>query len=805
MQILEISPIADCPDDQLVRVQVKIAGIVQGVGFRPFVYRLAKTYRLAGFVRNSGGKLEIEAEGNSCDIKHFIEDLVAQAPPLAAVNNISIEYVFPTNAQKFSILQSADDKDSSLRVSVDSATCVDCLKELFDSKDKRFNYPFINCVNCGPRFTIIDRLPYDRHLTTMSDFQMCQDCLSEYRDPLNRRFHSQPNACSICGPQLTLARSNGKDLPFNGNNLSIIEATVQYLFKGNVVALKSLGGFQLMGDATNYLAVNNLRKRKIRPSKPFAVMMRDLNMVKKYCSITKEEERLLGSLQAPIVLLNKLFDSDIAENVAPNIHLLGVMLPYTPLHHLLISSFDRPLIMTSGNMSEEPIVIDNSYATKQLAGIADYFLIHDRRIAARYDDSVIRVANGYPVILRRARGYAPEPIELAYATKKPILSFGGQLKNTFCFYENNQAFVSPHIGDLVNIETMEHYENTIEKYSKLFELKEELLVCDVHPDYLSTKLAETLAIEKNIPLLKVQHHHAHIVSCMAEHNLLGPVIGIAFDGAGYGLDGSIWGGEFIIADLKTFTRYACLEPVRMPGGEQAIRDPWRMALAYINQKNYGSDFADFQQNIEKDMGFDKLNIILQQIQKGVNSPLTSSCGRLFDAISSILGICHRAFYEGQAAIELESIAMQVVKDTESLEKQISLNNSIYSYSIVENTSNQNYAAQYHVSIKNMFREIAQDKTYGKSVCSIAWQFHHTLVQIIVDVCILIREKYLIDKVCLSGGVFQNNLLLQAAELALQAQRFSVYFQQKVPANDGGISFGQAIIAAAQTNNLCGYL
>lgn len=635
---------------------------------------------------------------------------------------------------------------------------------------------------------------------------------------------------------------------------------LENLLDGKIIAIKGLGGFHLACDATNKLAVHNLRKGKNRMDKPFAVMMQDCAMAQKYCLLSMEDEQLLSSRKAPIVLLeklplerlpvgklpvekiwgeklpveklrlDKLPDCKIADNVAPGNYLLGVMLPYTPLHHILASGFAKPLIMTSANLSEEPIVIENQEALQELASIADCFVLHNRNIAARYDDSVVRVTAATPSIIRRSRGYAPEPIELACAVAKPILALGGHLKNTFCFLKENQAFISPHIADLDNIKSIDHFENTLKKYRQLFRLKEELIACDMHPDYYSTTLAEDLAKNltknltknlpenKQLPLIKAQHHHAHVVSCMAEHQLKGPAIGIAFDGTGYGTDGTIWGGEFLIAYPECFERFACLEPVIMPGAQQSIRSPWRMALAYIDNQDEADRilFKDYIASLRNLIGAAKIDIVDQQIVRRFNSPLTSSCGRLFDAVSSILGICHEACYEGQAAIELEAIAMQdksnaptttypyeIVQDAVV---QLGSNHDSIQHVITKDitkhivqASNRDFIQ--HVITKDIIKHIVQDKINGVEIKTIARKFHHTLAGIISDLCCRARIKYSINNICLSGGVFQNRLLLEASIAALEAEKFSVYFPQKLPANDGGISLGQAIIAAAQSGNL----
>lgn len=804
------------PISQTQRTGITLTGTVQGVGFRPFVYGLAKANGLVGFVRNLGGKLQIEVQGPKDNVNQFITELVDHAPPLASIKQVKQQILLAANSDNdFKILESIPDTDHWQSVPPDSATCNECLFELFDKNDRRFHYPFINCVNCGPRFTVINDLPYDRPYTSMATFPMCHQCATEYSNPLSRRFHAQPNACANCGPTLSFVGAGEKSL-INCEVPDIaLQSSLTALQKGKIVAIKGLGGFQLACDATNENAVELLRTRKARPGKPFALMMLDLAMIQKYCSVSEEEKNLLRSRRAPIVLLKALARTSIAKNIASGNYLLGVMLPCTPLHHLLSIGFGKPLVMTSANISSEPIVIDNQVAMQELSDIADYFLLHNRDIAARFDDSVTRVNLDKPVILRRSRGYAPEPIDLGYHSTKTILSFGAELKNTFCFVKGGQAFISPHIGDLNNIKTVNHFEETLAKYRHLFKLKEEVVACDAHPDYISSRIAERVADKERLPLINVQHHHAHIASCMVEHRLKGPVIGVALDGTGYGPDDTIWGGEFLIAQVDHFQRFACLEPVRMPGGEHAIREPWRMALGHIfSDVTRDPDvFQAYLDNLRLHIGSQALDLVCQQIRQRFNSPLTSSCGRLFDAVSSILGICHHSTYEGQAAIQLETVAIEE-------ERERRQPRDIYPYKIVtngmlptgdpafypaptllSNTTPHQFLANYHVSTSAMLSQIAQDNRKGVRISFIARKFHKTLAQIITDLCCRIRTNTSISTVCLSGGVWQNYLLCQDTVKLLQSKDFSVFYPEQVPANDGGISLGQSIIAAAQTGNL----
>ncbi|MCX7796724.1 MAG: carbamoyltransferase HypF [bacterium] len=741
----------------LISKKIRVYGVVQGVGFRPFVYRLANEHKLKGWVLNTSSSVEIEVEGEEESIKRFICDLQSKFPPIARIEKIEIEDSILNNYQDFFIRESKEDLGYQL-ISPDIAVCEDCLKELFNPKDRRYRYPFINCTNCGPRFTIIKDIPYDRKNTTMAKFKMCDACEREYNDPLDRRFHAQPNACPICGPKLWIEGVESEDP---------IRETIKLLKEGFIIAIKGLGGFHLTCDATNSKVVKLLRERKKRGYKPFAVMMKDLDTVKRYCYVSSEEEKLLKSPQSPIVLLRIKSLNDISKEVAPNNNYLGIMLPYTPLHHILLREIGLPLIMTSGNISEEPICQDNKEALDRLKGIADYFLLNNRDIYSRYDDSVVFVFENKLQMIRRARGYAPSPIKLPFKIRQ-TLACGGELKNTFCLTKDNYAFISQHIGDLENIETLEHFVNTIELYKRLFRVEPEVIACDMHPDYLSTRYA--LQFEETLPIVRVQHHHAHIVSCMADNSITEPVIGIAFDGSGYGIDGNIWGGEVFIADYDSFIRKAHLEYLPMPGGELAIRKPYRLAIGYlysIFKKVPNLSFLDKVSDKE-------IKVIKEQIEKGINTPLTSSVGRLFDAISSILNICNEATYEGQPAIELE-MAIENINSEE-----------YYNYKIEKDNNT------YIVKIKPLLEEVLDD--IGRIPRSnISVKFHNTVARIIVDLSILIRDETKISRVALSGGCFQNRILLEKSVDLLKKEKFKVYIHSDIPCNDGGISLGQAII------------
>ncbi|MDD5189893.1 MAG: carbamoyltransferase HypF [Dehalococcoidales bacterium] len=639
--------------------------------------------------------------------------------------------------------------------------------------DRRYRYPFTNCTNCGPRFTIIEDIPYDRPATTMKEFKMCPDCRKEYDDPGNRRFHAQPNACPVCGPRLELVDNYGRTVPTG----DAIKKAATLLKAGKILAIKGLGGFQLACDATNPQAAQLLRDRKRRPAKPFAVMMATIDDILIHCRLSAAEEQLLMSPAAPIVLVgwdNKF--SDITAGVAPGLNNLGVMLPYTPLHHLLLRETRLPLVMTSGNLSEEPIARDNEEALERLKDIADYFLRHNRDIRARYDDSVFVVENKKPVALRRARGYAPYPIHLPY-TSKQILACGAELKNTFCLTRDDHAFISQHIGDMENTETLEHYENTLELYKKLFRIKPEIVACDLHPEYLPSKYAIEYAASHNLPLVKVQHHHAHIVSCMAENGIEEPVIGVAFDGAGYGTDGHIWGGEFLVADRQKYQRAGQLEYVPMPGGALAIKKTYRMALGYIYSllgQNFPLEGLAFSK-----IPASELTIIKQQIAKGLNAPLTSSAGRLFDAVAAITGVCFEASYEAQAAIELEMRAPQ----------RRTLNQSgRYPFTIDEKSGIKT------VRLGKLMEAVIGDVRNNMPVAHISLKLHLTMAEIAVEMCREISRETGIKSIALSGGVFQNRLLLKLTSHKLKEAGFKVFTHHLAPCNDGGISLGQAVNA-----------
>jgi hydrogenase maturation protein HypF len=768
---------------------IELTGIVQGVGFRPFVYNLAVAHGLRGWVRNTSAGVQVQVEGQSEALDAFVQGLTTQAPPLARIESISVTDRSPNGYKGFTIEESLPQKGAYQLVSPDIATCPACLHELFDPDDRRFGYPFTNCTNCGPRFTIIEDIPYDRPKTTMRAFRMCAQCQAEYEDPANRRFHAQPNACPTCGPHLWLVDGKRAAVATSGAegrtrgvtpDSDVISETTQLLKQGVIIALKGLGGFHLACDATNQDAVRRLRDRKHRPSKPFAVMVATLDEVERHCLVTAAEAALLTSPSSPIVLLRWRHGSNIARDVAPNNRYLGVMLPYTPVHHLLLREVGTPLVMTSGNLSEEPIAKDNEEALQRLAPLADAFLLHDRGIRARYDDSVWFVpVLDRPQPIRRARGYAPQPVRLGFPMGR-VLACGAELKNTFCLTQERYAFVSQHIGDLENLETLEHFEATVDLYQHLFRAAPAAIACDLHPDYLATRYGEKRAQDQGLPLYHVQHHYAHIASCLADNDwspASGAVIGVALDGTGLGSDGRIWGGEFLIVDYRSFERVGHLQYLPLPGGDAATRNPYRIALAYLYRCLGEIPALPFLASVPPD----EVEIVRRMVDRSINTPWTSSCGRLFDAVSALLGVCLRASYEAQAAIELEMIA----GDLTHREKRT------YPFSIERDSG------VYIVHLEPLVAALVKDVQSGEPTSAISAAFHYSVAEVIAQMCDLIRAERGLDIVALSGGCFQNRQLLRLAVEELQAQGFRVLLHRQVPCNDGGISLGQAVVAQFQ--------
>ena len=752
------------------RVRLKITGIVQGVGFRPHVYNLAVSLNLNGFVLNTSKGVIIEVEGAGAE--SFSEALLQTLPPLASIETVEAETLPPAGYGGFEIRLSEPSEGGFALVSPDIATCPDCLREMHDSADNRYLYPFANCTNCGPRYSIIYGVPYDRPLTTMRGFKMCPDCRAEYENPADRRFHAQPTACPDCGPRLEFIGEKVTDGP--------LESAIASLMAGKLLALKGLGGFQLACDARNDEAVNRLRDRKRKSRKPFALMSRDIETIRKYCDVSSAEEGLLASRAAPIVLLKKKPNGEkLPEAVAPGNNYIGFMLPYAPLHHLLFrhSAFvpgelPEVLVMTSGNLSEEPIVIDNAEALQRLKGLADCFLLHDRDIYMRVDDSVARVVSGVPRLIRRARGYVPEPIDLGREMPE-ILSCGGELKNTLCLTKANYAIPSQHIGDLTNYEAMAFFEETLKNLKRTFKAEPRFIAHDMHPDYLSTRFAQGYRPERGETfLIPVQHHHAHVAACMAENGETGRVIGVAFDGTGYGTDGNSWGSEFLIADLSGFERFAHLNYIPLPGGDRAVREPWRIALSLLVQA-CGEDALEVFRQVKGNIP-DETTFVLNMIEKKINSPLSSGMGRLFDGVSSLIGLRDSITYEGEAAIALEMAAEEA--------------EGIYSYSL----SGERPTI---IDTTPLVRAIVDDLMRGVPGAVISGRFHNTVAHMIERICFSAQQHTGITAVALSGGVFQNALLFGKAEKLLIAHGFRLLAHSKVPTNDACISLGQAAVAA----------
>jgi hydrogenase maturation protein HypF len=777
------------------RKVIGVRGVVQGVGFRPFVYRLAHEHGLTGWVLNHSGGVDIEVEGPETALAAFVRDLEAKAPPLARIEGVEVADAPPDGYATFEIRHSVAEEGPYQLISPDIATCPDCLRELLDPSDRRYRYPFTNCTNCGPRFTIIADIPYDRPLTTMRDFAMCPRCLAEYEDPLDRRFHAQPNACPVCGPHVWLVASptiQASEAPERETD-DALSAAARLLRGGAVLAIKGLGGFHLACDATDESAVRTLRERKGRPAKPLAVMMATLAEVKQHCRVSAEEAQLLTSPQCPIVLLGWKPESSVSRWVAPRNNYLGVMLPYTPLHHVLLRDAGRPLVMTSGNLSEEPIARDNDEALRRLGHLADYFLLHDRDIYARYDDSVwfvpqvprsgqrldapAREATSLPQPIRRSRGYAPFPVKLPFEMRQ-ILACGAELKNTFCLTRDEYAFLSQHIGDMENLETLEHFETTVELYERLFRVEPEVIAHDMHPDYLATKYARSRSTPRH-SLLAVQHDHAHVASCLADNGWSaddGPVIGVAWDGTGYGTDGQIWGGEFLVADYRSYRRAGHLEYLPMPGGETAIRNPYRLAIAY----HYALTGRLSSLWLEAGATEEELSVIRRQIDRGINCPQTSAGGRLFDAVSALLGVRERITYEAQAAIELEMVA--------GMENPGPTSDEAYPFSI------DDLGGVKVVRLRQLWEGLLADQEDGRAVGEMAHAFHVTLADVIRAVCERMAAETGLRVVALSGGCFQNRLLLTLTVSRLREAGLRVLAHRCVPCNDGGIALGQAVVA-----------
>ncbi|WP_119072855.1 carbamoyltransferase HypF [Aggregatilinea lenta] len=766
--------------------RIHVTGIVQGVGFRPFIYGLALRHALLGWVRNTSAGVDIEVSGPPDALDAFAHEIAAEAPPLARIEQVSVTPIAPNGYAKFEILHSAAQEGAYQPISPDVCICDDCLREIFDPADRRYRYAFTNCTNCGPRFTIIQDIPYDRPETTMAPFEMCPACRAEYEDPLNRRFHAQPNACPDCGPRLQLVSAPSREaLPgWDALPPDEIASARALLAAGHVVAIKGLGGFHLACDATNPDAVRTLRQRKGRAAKPFAVMLFDLPTVERYCEVSPAAAEALTSRERPIVLLPLKPGTDLAGEVAPELSELGVMLPYTPLHYLLLEpaeGFPPALVMTSGNFSEEPIATRSEDALDRLAPLADAFLLHDRAIHIRCDDSVVRVLGDTVLPLRRSRGYAPGPLALPFESV-PLLAAGAEMKNTFCLARDRSAFMSQHIGDLANYDALQSYEHSVEHMERLFRVRPEVIAHDAHPDYRATRYAIQRAERDGLPHVAVQHHHAHLASVLAEHDLPPgeQAIGVIFDGTGLGPDGAIWGGEILIGGYEGYQRFAHLRYIPLPGGDAATLRPYRAALAHLWAADipWESDLAPVIAATAQEQ-----TILGQQIEKRLNAPDTSSMGRLFDAAAALAGLLQTVTYEAQAAIWFEARV-----DPDEM--------GVYPFDLRELGGD----APTLLDPAPALRALIADGRAGVPISTIAARFHNGVAHIVRDACLLARERTGLDAVALSGGVWQNVTLLQKAVPLLRTAGFTVYTHRLVPPNDGGLALGQTAVAACAAAN-----
>lgn len=761
-------------------LKITVQGIVQGVGFRPFTYRLAREVGLTGSVANTCRGVIIELQGTKKNIGAFCSRLRQDPPPVSRIVSITTEPIPVRNApSEFIILPSLPKEKANTQISPDIGLCADCLRELFDPRDRRYRYPFINCTSCGPRFSIITGIPYDRPNTSMDAFSLCPQCEREYNDPLDRRFHAQPNACPDCGPSLSWHDGDGNLLPVQ----DCIGDCAEALNRGKIVAVKGLGGFHLAVDGTSFRAVATLRGRKHREKKPLAIMVRDLEQARNFCRISEPESELLSSHRAPIVLLEKRKNSDLAENLAPDIGLIGLMLPYTPLHHLLLAENNCPpaLVMTSGNLSEEPICTGNDEALARLHGLADFFLLHNRKIVTRVDDSVVRVMAGKPRLLRRGRGYTPEPLQLQHPTRN-TLGCGAEMKNTFCVVRSNEAFLSQHIGELTSPLALDFYTESIDHIQKILETDVQSTACDLHPDYLSTRFCK-----KQQTCVQVQHHHAHAAAVMAEHGLNEPVLAVLFDGTGYSDNGTVYGGEWYRADRESYSRLAHLSQLPLPGGDIAAREPWRMAMALLHRA--GGTQALSHRNLpgsllQIDDG--KRKIIGQMIAQNINAPLTSSCGRLFDAVAALLGLCLVADYEGQAAMLVEHQAKAGRADQRTARYEPVLNDE---------------KGRLILDVRPLALQIVEDLGQGTTAREIASRFHRWLLDGSIRILLRLRRQTGLNTVVLAGGTFQNKLLLEGMTTLCAENDFSVFSGEQVPGNDGGIALGQAYIAGSTNRHM----
>lgn len=745
----------------MIRKYVVVKGIVQGVGFRPFVYKVAVKNNLKGWVNNTSTGVFIDIEGKEDNIDDFMYILQHEAPPLSKINEVHVEERSVKNYTDFEIRYSSEEGEPLALIPPDISICNQCLEEIIDINNRRYRYPFTNCTNCGPRFSIIKKLPYDRSVTTMNDFKMCSKCENEYKNPLDRRFHAEPNGCPNCGPRLFLLDNLGNEIKCKDE----IKEAISMIKKGKILAVKGIGGFHLVCDGKNAKAINILRNRKRRPRKPLAVMMKDLNVVKKYCLVNEIEEKVLTSNKRPILILDKVKKCKLPAELAPNNDTIGVMLPYTPLHYLLFEEHIEVLVMTSANISGQPMIYKNSEAIVKLNEIVDCFLLHDRDIHIPVDDSVCRVMLGEERIIRAARGYTPITIDLNIGKK--VLAYGSHLKNTFAIANEENSFISQYIGDMDNLETINNFEKNLSHFKNLYKIEPEAIAYDMHPDYWCNDFFRNQNIEK----VSVQHHHAHIASCMVENKIEDKVIGVAFDGTGYGEDGRIWGSEFLVCNYKDLKRVGHLNYFHIPGGESAIKEPWKILIALL-YKTYNKDMYKF---LPKSIDIKKVRILEAMILGNINSPLCSSMGRLFDGVAALLGFNESVSFEGEAAIYLENIC----------EKS---EDGFYNCAI------DYIDSKYVINTDGIIRGIIKDLSNNINKGNVAKRFHNTIINMIVKVCSRIRVDYGINKVVLSGGVFNNEIILKGGYDGLINKGFNVYTHKKIPCNDSGISLGQLIIA-----------
>ncbi len=752
----------------LLRRRFLFGGIVQGVGFRPFIYRTAQAHHLSGHVLNRTDGVVVEVEGTSADLDGFAADVQNLLPPLAHITSLVVEDIEPQGGASFEIRESQSQGPREVLISPDVTVCGPCLKELFDPSDRRFRYPFINCTDCGPRLTIIRDIPYDREKTSMACFPLCPACRKEYEDPADRRFHAEPNACPVCGPHLTLLDAQGEELTADDPLL----AALGLLGEGKILAIKGIGGFHLAVDAANDMAVARLRTRKYREEKPLAIMVRDIQAARVLAELTPEEEELLASPQRPIVLVRKRDAAPLAPLVAPGMSTLGIMLPYAPLQHLIFEKGFTALVMTSANQKDEPISIGNREAVARLAGIADAFLVHNRDILVRCDDSIAFVAAGQTRMMRRSRGFAPKPLALN-RDYPDVLALGPQMKNTLCVLKGSQAFLSSHIGDMETPQARDFLHENIALMQRIAQCKPAIVACDLHPAYYTTRVASEMA---GVRVIAVQHHHAHIVSAMAENALTEKVIGLALDGTGYGTDGHVWGGEFLLADERSFRRAGHIKEFLLPGGEKAVREPWRIGISLLREA-FGDAWRGYAMRLKLIPEGMDMDILEKVLVKRINSPLTSSLGRLFDGVAALLGLRRTVSFEGQAAMELEAAARP------------------QSYRLAEMAIRDEDGVLV-IDPAPMIRDLVAAHIQGQARESLAWAFHQSVIASAARLTLKLRERSGLNRVALSGGCFQNRILLEGCIQSLSTHGFEVYQHTQVPTNDGGISLGQAVCAAA---------